>query len=75
VVTRLFHHPLCLAMLVMRLIPEGSLKVQLSVIPTLSAKEEKIIVEWKLLCINQQMEYHMYMYSCQSFMMQRRRRN
>jgi len=25
-----------------------------------SAKEEKIIVEWKLLYINQQMEYHKY---------------
>ena len=31
-----------------------------------SAKDDKIIVEQKLLCNNQQMEYHKYVISCQN---------
>jgi hypothetical protein len=31
-----------------------------------STKEDKIIVEQKLLCNNQQMEYHKYVISCQN---------
>jgi hypothetical protein len=40
-ITRLFHHPLCLAMLVMQLAPAGSLKVQLSVIPKLQPRRKR----------------------------------
>jgi hypothetical protein len=36
-----FHHPLHLAMLVMQLIPAGSLKVQLSVIPKLQQRRKR----------------------------------
>lgn len=32
-----------------------------------SAKEDKIIVEWRLLCINQQMEYHKHVIMSEFF--------